>query len=75
MENIPWYLSIFNQEIFRKESEEMSANDLEKFRLQTYTMAQADLAEQIRHRLMNGDVVDVLELLDEVERKGEEAIK
>ena len=70
MENMPWYFGIFNQEIFGKESEEMSANDLEKFRLQTYTRAQADLAEQIRHRMLNGDAVDVLELLDEVERKG-----
>lgn len=46
---------------------------LEKFRLQTYTRAQADLAEQIRFRIMNGDTVDVLQLLDEVERKGKEA--
>lgn len=58
-----------------KESEEMSANDLEKFRLKTYTRAQADLAEQIRFRLMNGDAVDVLQLLDEVERKGKEVEK
>lgn len=53
----------------------MSVNDLEQFRIRTYTRAQADLAEQIRHRLMNGDVVDVLELLDEVEKKGKEVIE
>lgn len=53
----------------------MSVNVLEKFRLQTYTRAQADLAEQIRFRLMNGDAVDVLQLLDEVERKGKEVEK
>lgn len=53
---------------------EIEIRGLEKFRLQTYTRAQADLAEQIRFRLMNGDVVDVLELLDEVERKGKELL-
>lgn len=47
----------------------MSANDLEKFRLQTYARAQADLAEQIRFRLLKGDAVDVIKLLDEVEKK------
>lgn len=75
MENTPWYLDIFNPKIFKRESEEVSVNDLEKFRLQTYTRAQADLAEQIRFRLLNGDAVDVLQLLDEVERKGKEAEK
>ena len=72
MNDMPWYFGIFNQEIFKNESEEMSANDLEQFRIKTYARAQADLAEQIRFRLMNGDAVDVLELLDEVERKGKE---
>lgn len=69
MENMPWYLGIFNQEIFKKESEEVSVNELEKFRLQTYIRAQADLAEQIRFRLLKGDAVDVIKLLDEVEKK------
>jgi len=53
----------------------MSVNDLEKFRLQTYTRAQADLAEQIRFRLLNSDTVDVLQLLDEVEERGKEVEK
>lgn len=54
---------------------EIEIRGLEQFRIRTYTRAQADLAEQIRFRLLNGDVVDVLELLDEVERKGKEAIE
>lgn len=53
----------------------MSVFELEKFRQETYTRAQADLAEQIRFRIMNGDAVDVLQLLDEVERKGKELVE
>ena len=53
----------------------MTALELEKFRLETYARAQADLAEQIRFRILKGDVVDVINLLDEVEDKGKEVIK
>lgn len=53
----------------------MSKLQLEQFRIQTYTRAQADLAERIRYLLTRGDVVDVIRALDEVEEKGQEMIR
>lgn len=44
----------------------MSVNDLEKIRLHDYVKGQTDLAKKIRSIIINGDMVDVLELLDEV---------
>ena len=53
----------------------MTVFELEKFRLETYTRAQVDLAEQIRFRILKCDVVDVIKLLDEVEEKGKELVE
>lgn len=53
----------------------MSANDLEKFRLQTYTRAQADLAEKLKFMILKGDYVDVMNTIDEALERGKEVIE
>lgn len=50
----------------------MSANNLEEFRLQTYTRAQADLAEKLKFMILRGDYVDVMNAIDEALKKGKE---